>query len=100
MGCTRCMDICPNGAIEYRLIGTEIGVLGTPKQMVYPRYTLKPQPRHTRNKFRGIRGMEVACRDGRVFAANGANFAYRFACLRSADDGLDLEKRSFPQTPC
>lgn len=40
-------DICPNGAIEYRLIGTEIGirpifvVLGTPKQIVYPIYTLK-----------------------------------------------------------
>ncbi|RLB67282.1 MAG: hypothetical protein DRH04_08215 [Deltaproteobacteria bacterium] len=50
--CGRCMDICPNGATDYRLIGTEIGVrpifvvLRTPKQMVYPIYTLKPHPLH------------------------------------------------------
>ncbi|MHC1600131.1 MAG: hypothetical protein ACXQS5_04840 [Candidatus Methanospirareceae archaeon] len=48
----RCMHICPNGAIDYRLIGTEIGVrpifvvLGTLKQIVYPIYPLKPQPHH------------------------------------------------------
>jgi ferredoxin len=24
--CGRCMDICPKGAIDYRLIGTNIGV--------------------------------------------------------------------------
>lgn len=42
----------PNGAIDYRLIGTEIGVrpifvvLGTPNQMVYPIYALKLRPRH------------------------------------------------------
>ncbi len=24
--CGRCMDICPRGAIDYRLIGTNIGV--------------------------------------------------------------------------
>lgn len=58
--CGRCMDICPNGAIEYRLIGTEIGVrpifvvLRTPKQIVYPTYTLK-----SRTVGLEIRGIEV-----------------------------------------
>jgi septum formation inhibitor-activating ATPase MinD len=47
MECTRCMDIRPNGATYYHLIGTEIGVrpifvvLGTPKRIVYPIYPLK-----------------------------------------------------------
>lgn len=45
-----------------------------------------------RNEIAGHPWREVGCLDkaraeggGRVFAANGVNFAYRFACLRSAE---------------
>ena len=49
---------------------------------------------HARNEFEGVRGMKVSrvgasvyrCGvGGRVFAEGGVKFAYRFACLQSAE---------------